>query len=234
MTEYKNNEPHISDVELDLLLTEWAEEEMDVPEGFHEALMTRLRTETETSQAPQKKGIIVSLSERIANKKAWVSAVAAAALVLCCLPVLQERQDNLAGVENSAAQMYEMKSRTMDSDGIAEEPVMMNALLEDNADASAVTGTVNGAIDGMAKQAAPAQAVYDASYEYANATSRAEMTLEEQLQLAQDNLAELEAHLSVLDDSAETQSQREALQSKIDELKAEIKALEEEINTVVE
>ena len=234
MTEYKNNEPHISDVELDLLLTEWAEEEMDVPEGFHEALMTRLRTETETSQAPQKKGIIVSLSERIANKKAWVSAVAAAALVLCCLPVLQDRQNNLAGVENSAAQMYEMKSRTMDSDGIAEEPVMMNALLEDNADASAVTGTVNGAIDGMAKQAAPAQAVYDASYEYANATSRAEMTLEEQLQLAQDNLAELEAHLSVLDDSAETQSQREALQSKIDELKAEIKALEEEINTVVE
>jgi len=229
MTEYKNNEPHISDVELDLLLTEWAEEEMDVPEGFHEALMTRLRTETETTQAPQKKGIIVSLSERIANKKAWVSAAAAATLVLCCLPVLQDRQDNLAGVENSAAQMYEMKSRTMDSDGIAEEPVMMNALLEDNADASAVTGTINGAIDGMAKQAAPAQAVYDASYEYANATSRAEMTLEEQLKLAQDNLAELEAHLSMLDDSAETQSQREALQSKIDELKAEIKALEEEI-----
>ena len=234
MTEYKNNEPHISDVELDLLLTEWAEEEMDVPEGFHEALMTRLRTETETTQAPQKKGIIVSLSERFANKKAWVSAVAAAALVLCCLPVLQDRQDNLAGVENSAAQMYEMKSRTMDSDGIAEEPVMMNALLEDNADAPAATGTVNGAIDSMAKQAAPEQAVYDASYEYANANSRAEMTLEEQLKLAQDNLAELEAHLSMLDDSAETQSQREALQSKIDELKAEIKALEEEINTVVE
>ena len=220
MTEYKNNEPHISDVELDLLLTEWAEEEMDVPEGFHEALMTRLRAETETSQAPQKKGIIVSLSERFANKKAWVSAAAAAALVLCCLPVLQERQENLAGV--------------MDSDGIAEEPVMMNALLEDKADAPAATGTVNGAIDSMAKQAAPEQAVYDASYEYANATSRAEMTLEEQLKLAQDNLAELEAHLSMLDDSAETQSQREALQSKIDELKAEIKALEEEINTVVE
>ena len=224
MTEYKNNEPHISDVELDLLLTEWAEEEMDVPEGFHEALMTRLRAETETSQAPQKKGIIVSLSERFANKKAWVSAVAAAALVLCCLPVLQDRQNNLAGVENSAAQIYEMKSRTMDSDGTAEEPVMMNALLEDNADAPAATGTVNGAIDSMTKHA-----VYDASYEYANATSRAEMTLEEQLKLAQDNLAELEAHLSMLDDSAETQSQREALQSKIDELKAEIKALEEEI-----
>lgn len=229
MTEYKNNEPHISDVELDLLLTEWAEEEMDVPEGFHEALMTRLRTETETTQAPQKKGIIVSLSERIANKKAWVSAAAAAALVLCCLPVLQDRQENLAGVENSAAQMYEMKSRTMDSDGTAEEPVMMNTLLEDNTDAPAATGTVNGAIDSMAKQAASAQAVYDASYEYANATSRAEMTLEEQLALAQGNLAELEAHLSMLDDSAETQSQREALQSKIDELKAEIKALEEEI-----
>ena len=84
------------------------------------------------------------------------------------------------------------------------------------------------------KQAAPEQVVYDASYEYANANSRVEMTLEEQLKLAQDNLAELEAHLSMLDDNAETQSQREALQSKIDELKAEIKALEEEINTVVE
>ena len=226
MTEYKNNEPHISDVELDLLLTEWAEEEMDVPEGFHEALMTRLRAETETSQAPQKKGIIVSLSERFANKKAWVSAAAAAALVLCCLPVLQDRQDNLAGVENSVAQVYDMKSRTMDSDGTA-EPQLMRAVMDTPQEATSAD-TVNGAVE---KTALPAPAAYDASYEYTSASSRAEMTLEEQLALAQDNLAELEAHLSVLDDSIKAQSQRAELQSKIDELKAEIKALEEQINT---
>ena len=88
--------------------------------------------------------------------------------------------------------------------------------------------TVNGAVE---KTALPAPAAYDASYEYISASSRAEMTLEEQLALAQDNLAELEAHLSVLDDGTEAQSQRAELQSKIDELKAEIKALEEQINT---
>ena len=176
MTEYKNNESNIesniSDAELDLLLAEWADAEVELPENFHENVMTRLRAE-QNRQTPQKNGPIVSLSEWFANKKTWVPAVAAAALVLCCLPVLQDRQDNLAGVENNAAQMYEMKSRTMDSDGIAEEPVMMNALLEDNADAPAATGTVNGAIDSMAKQAAPAQAVYDASYEYTNAKEKA-------------------------------------------------------------
>ena len=41
----------------------------------------------------------------------------------------------------------------------------------------------------------------------------------------------MEAHLALLNDSAVTQSQREELQNKIDELKTEIIALEEQINT---
>jgi len=225
MIEHKNYEPNITDAELDLLLAEWAETEIDVPDGFHENLMVRLRAEKQTTQAPQKKGILISLSERLTNKKAWTSAVAAAALVLCCLPILQERQDNQAcGVNYAASQTYDMKSRMMDSDGNAEEPAMMHTLLEDRQDVSAASRTVNGTIDSMEKQAD-----YDASYEYASANDIAEMTLEEQLVLAQDNLAEMEAHLLMLDDSAETQSQREALQSKIEELKAEIKVLEEQI-----
>ena len=225
MTEYKNNESNISDAELDLLLAEWADAEVELPENFHENVMTRLRAE-QNRQTPQKNGRIVSLSEWFANKKTWVPAVAAAALVLCCLPILQERQENLAGIENSASQVYEMKSRTMDSDGTA-EPQLMRAVMDTQQETTSAD-TVNGAVE---KTALPASAAYDVSYEYTSASSRAEMTLEEQLALAQDNLAELEAHLSVLDDSTEAQSQREALQSKVDELKAEIKALEEQINT---
>ena len=225
MTEYKNNESNISDAELDLLLAEWADAEVELPENFHENVMTRLRAE-QNRQTPQKNGRIVSLSEWFANKKTWVPAVAAAALVLCCLPILQERQENLAGIENSASQVYEMKSRTMDSDGTA-EPQLMRAVMDTQQETTSAD-TVNGAVE---KTALPASAAYDVSYEYTSASSRAEMTLEEQLALAQDNLAELEAHLSVLDDGIEAQSQRAELQSKIDELKAEIKALEEQINT---
>ncbi len=208
-----------SDAELDKMLAEWANEEIDVPEGFHDSVMNRLRAE----QAPQKKGNVISLAERFANKKAWVSTIAAAALVLCCLPVLQDRQDNLAGVENSASQVYEMKSRTMNSDGTAGEPAVTNILLEDTQD---IAATVNGAVDRVEKQAASEQVTYD----YASAASPAALTLEEQLKLAQDNLAEMEAHLATLDDSAEAQVQREELQNKIDELNAEIKKLEEELN----
>ena len=229
MTEYKNNESNIesniSDAELDLLLAEWADAEVELPENFHENVMTRLRAE-QNRQTPQKNGRIVSLSEWFANKKTWVPAVAAAALVLCCLPILQERQENLAGVENSVSQVYDMKSRTMDSDGTA-EPQLMRAVMDTQQETTSAD-TVNGAVE---KTALPAPAAYDVSYDYTSASSRAEMTLEEQLALAQDNLAELEAHLSVLDDSIKAQSQRAELQSKIDELKAEIKALKEQINT---
>ena len=225
MTEYNDNELNISDADLDLLLAEWAEAEVELPENFHESVMTRLRAE-QNRQTPQKNGPIVSLSEWFANKKTWVPAVAVAALVLCCLPILQERQENLAGVENSVAQVYDMKSRTMDSDGTA-EPQLMRAVMDTPQEATSAD-TVNGAVE---KTALPAPAAYDASYEYTSTNSRAEMTPEEQLALAQDNLAELEAHLSVLDDSTEAQSQRAELQSKIDELKVEIKALEEQINT---
>jgi hypothetical protein len=217
------------------MLAQWADTELDVPEGFHESVMMRLRAEeskqTQTVQALQQKGKIVSLAERFANKKVWISTIAAAALVVCCLPVLQDRQDYLAGIENSDAQAYEMRSRIVENDDeMSEEPLMLNAMLVDAQASPAANGTMNDAADvngAMEKFAIPSQD----SYSYTFDESRADLTVEETLKLAQDNLSELEAHLAALDDTAENDALREELQNKIEELKAEIIALEEQINT---
>ena len=238
MTTHEKYEPELTEEELDSMLAQWADTELDVPEGFHESVMMRLRAEeskqTQTVQALQQKGKIVSLAERFANKKVWISTIAAAALVVCCLPVLQDRQDYLAGIENSDAQAYEMRSRIAENDDeMSEEPVMMNTMLIDAQASPAANGTMNDAADindamgGTEKFANPSQD----SYNYTIDESRESFTPEEQLKLLQDNLAEMEAHLALLNDSAVTQSQREELQNKIDELKTEIIALEEQINT---
>jgi ElaB/YqjD/DUF883 family membrane-anchored ribosome-binding protein len=235
MTTHEKYEPELIEEELDSMLAQWADTELDVPEGFHESVMMRLRAEeskqTQTVQALQQKGKIVSLAERFANKKVWISTIAAAALVVCCLPVLQDRQDYLAGIENSDAQAYEMRSRIVENDDeMSEEPLMLNAMLVDAQASPAANGTMNDAADvngAMEKFAIPSQD----SYSYTFDESRADLTVEETLKLAQDNLSELEAHLAALDDTAENEALREELQNKIEELKAEIIALEEQINT---
>ena len=235
MTTHEKYVPELTEEELDSMLAQWADTELDVPEGFHESVMMRLRAEeskqTQTVQALQQKGKIVSLAERFANKKVWISTIAAAALVVCCLPVLQERQDYLAGIENSDAQAYEMRSRIVENDDeMSEEPVMVNAMLVDAQASPAANGTMNDAADvngAMEKFAIPSQD----SYSYTFDESRADLTVEETLKLAQDNLSELEAHLAALDDTAENDALREELQNKIEELKAEIIVLEEQINT---
>ncbi len=235
MTTHEKYVPELTEEELDSMLAQWADTELDVPEGFHESVMMRLRAEeskqTQTVQALQQKGKIVSLAERFANKKVWVSTIAAAALVVCCLPVLQDRQDYLAGIENIDAQAYEMRSRIVENDDeMSEEPVMVNAMLVDAQASPAANGTMNDAADvngAMEKFAIPSQD----SYSYTFDESRADLTVEETLKLAQDNLSELEAHLAALDDAAENDALREELQNKIEELKAEIIVLEEQINT---
>ncbi|MBQ2003532.1 MAG: hypothetical protein II239_00710 [Peptococcaceae bacterium] len=235
MTTHEKYVPELTEEELDSMLAQWADTELDVPEGFHESVMMRLRAEeskqTQTVQALQQKGKIVSLAERFANKKVWISTIAAAALVVCCLPVLQDRQDYLAGIENSDAQAYEMRSRIVENDDeMSEEPVMVNAMLVDAQASPAANGTMNDASDvngAMEKFAIPSQD----SYSYTFDESRADLTVEETLKLAQDNLSELEAHLAALDDTAENDALREELQNKIEELKAEIIVLEEQINT---
>lgn len=235
MTTHEKYEPELTEEELDSMLAQWADTELDVPEGFHESVMMRLRAEeskqTQTVQALQQKGKIVSLAERFANKKVWISTIAAAALVVCCLPVLQDRQDYLAGIENIDAQAYEMRSRIVENDDeMSEEPVMVNAMLVDAQASPAANGTMNDAADvngAMEKFAIPSQD----SYSYTFDESRADLTVEETLKLAQDNLSELEAHLAALDDTAENDALREELQNKIEELKAEIIVLEEQINT---
>ena len=235
MTTHEKYEPELIEEELDSMLAQWADTELDVPEGFHESVMMRLRAEeskqTQTVQALQQKGKIVSLAECFANKKVWISTIAAAALVVCCLPVLQDRQDYLAGIENSDAQAYEMRSRIVENDDeMSEEPVMVNAMLVDAQASPAANGTMNDAADvngAMEKFAIPSQD----SYSYTFDESRADLTVEETLKLAQDNLSELEAQLAALDDTAENDALREELQNKIEELKAEIIVLEEQINT---
>ena len=235
MTTHEKYVPELTEEELDSMLAQWADTELDVPEGFHESVMMRLRAEeskqTQTVQALQQKGKIVSLAECFANKKVWISTIAAAALVVCCLPVLQDRQDYLAGIENSDAQAYEMRSRIVENDDeMSEEPVMVNAMLVDAQASPAANGTMNDAADvngAMEKFAIPSQD----SYSYTFDESRADLTVEEPLKLAQDNLSELEAHLAALDDTAENDALREELQNKIEELKAEIIVLEEQINT---
>ena len=235
MTTHEKYEPELTEEELDSMLAQWADTELDVPEGFHESVMMRLRAEeskqTQTVQALQQKGKIVSLAERFANKKVWISTIVAAALVVCCLPVLQERQDYLAGIENSDVQAYEMRSRIVENDDeMSEEPVMVNAMLVDAQASPAANGTMNDAADvngAMEKFAIPSQD----SYSYTFDESRADLTVEETLKLAQDNLSELEAHLAALDDTAENDALREELQNKIEELKVEIIVLEEQINT---
>ena len=238
MTTHEKYVPELTEEELDSMLAQWADTELDVPEGFHESVMMRLRAEeskqTQTVQAPQQKGKIVSLAERFANKKAWLSTIAAAALVLCCLSVLQDRQDYLAGIGNSDTQAYEMRSRIVENDDeMSKEPLMLNAMLVDAQASPAANGTINDAVDvnsamgSTEKLASPSQDFYG----YTIDERREPFTPEEQLKLLQDNLAEMEAHLALLNDSADTQSQREELQNKIDELKTEIIALEEQINT---
>ena len=235
MTTHEKYVPELTEEELDSMLAQWADTELDVPEGFHESVMMRLRAEeskqTQTVQALQQKGKIVSLAECFANKKVWISTIAAAALVVCCLPVLQDRQDYLAGIENSDAQAYEMRSRIVENDDeMSEEPVMVNAMLVDAQASPAANGTMNDAADvngAMEKFAIPSQD----SYSYTFDESRVDLTVEETLKLAQDNLSELEAHLAALDDTAENDALREELQNKIEELKAEIIVLEEQINT---
>ena len=238
MTTHEKYEPELTEEELDSMLAQWADTELDVPEGFHESVMMRLRAEeskqTQTVQALQQKGKIVSLAERFANKKVWISTIAAAALVVCCLPVVQDRQDYLAGIENSDAQAYEMRSRIVENDDeMSEETLMLNAMLVDAQASPATNGTMNDVADVNSAMGSTEKlaSLSQNSYGYTIDESREPFTPEEQLKLLQDNLAEMEAHIALLNDSADTQSQREELQNKIEELKAEIIVLEEQINT---
>ena len=82
--EKKNNLGQISDEALDALLAQWAEAEIAPPAGFHEKTMERLRS-LETIEKKQN-GKLISL---FAGRKKWMSAAAAAVLVLCCIPVVQ-------------------------------------------------------------------------------------------------------------------------------------------------
>ena len=76
----------IAEQQLDQELAKWAAEEIEVPAGFHAAVMQRLREEASITSCAADEGKVVSLSnkklDKKANKKWWTPAVAAAALML--------------------------------------------------------------------------------------------------------------------------------------------------------
>lgn len=216
----------IDDAELDRMFEQWAETDVEVPEDFHQQVMTKLRAEQQA--VPQKKVLCL---ERFRNKKAWVSAIAAAALVVCCLPVLQSQQNHLAGVSDNVAQTYEMqKSRTAESDAAANQNVMM-ASLTDGTDSIAAA---NYSGDSAEKSTAAATPSYHDTVDYAIgeqavAYDGATLTLEEQLAQANETIAELETQLQALDDATVYDTERETLETEIAELREKIKQLELQI-----
>ena len=178
MTTYNHTElPELDDVALDQMLAEWAEAEVEIPDDFHNNLMQRLQT-MQTAPQPQKNNI-VSLSKKLFRQKRWISAVVAATVMVCCIPVLQTGQEKLVSSENGPMQMYEMKNRSIDS---IDTEYMMDL--------------------------APNDALI----------------------LANDNLAEMKAHLTTLGDSVEYEAQRRELEEKIAQLQDEIMALEAQLN----
>lgn len=211
----------MDDAELDALLTQWKETEVALPESFHASVMQQLRAEQLPQDTRKKKSKVVILAEQITKKKTWISATVAAALILCCLPVLQNHQQMAGGMERSASQAYNIKNST-EQDGAATAPMLMTTTLTDTKDSE--VSNINAAI---AKSAEPSQGMYD----YAIAESRTELTPEERLTQAEEELALLEAQLMALDDSVACTAQREKLMEKIDALKAEIKTLQEETAT---
>lgn len=76
----------ISDEALDALLTQWAEDEIEPPAGFHAKTMERLRMEQQNKNSTRQKGKIIPF---FVQKKKWMSVAAAAVLLLCCIPVVQ-------------------------------------------------------------------------------------------------------------------------------------------------
>lgn len=201
----------MDDEALDALLAEWAKADTALPEGFHESVMTRLRAEQETINSQQKKGTLVSLSERFASKKTWVSATLAAALILCCLPVLQTQQSNVGNV-----QPYDVNSSRSTQTEASEQPMMMTAVLDDTQD------NADSSVNGPVIKSAPPDNV---SYDYMAAESITELTPEERLTQAEEELTLLEAQLLELDDN----TQRNEYLTKIEALKAEIETLKEQL-----
>lgn len=76
----------ISDEALDALLTQWAEDEIAPPAGFHAKTMERLRMEQQNKNSTRQKRNVISF---FVQKKKWMSVAAAAVLVLFCIPVVQ-------------------------------------------------------------------------------------------------------------------------------------------------
>lgn len=99
----KQKNGNVSDAQLDALLAEWAEAEIEPPAGFHEQTMKRLREEVQ----PKKKNNVITL---FAGNKRWTSIVAAAVLMLFCVPVVQGQ---LSGDATSQARNADMAAQQM-------------------------------------------------------------------------------------------------------------------------
>ena len=202
----------VEDAELDALLAQWAEAEVELPDGFHESLMQRLQAEPSVAQP--KKGKLIALSERFANKKVWVSTVAAAALVLCCIPVVQQYQENVANL-GGTAQVYELqKSRSVEADDTLYDSV------------NGTVDTVNGPAVTFSASASKEALPNDASTKVEYTVQYDSIDVAEQLTLLQDELVALETQLATIDKNEASQAQRTALEQEIARVRETINDLE--------
>ncbi len=230
--------PNITDAELDTMLAQWAEADaealdVEVPEAFHQAVMAKLRAMEEAPAAEpqtQKKGILISLAERFAGKKAWMGTAVAAALIICCLPILHHQQSadlNVADVQSpSNLRMMQQEVEADQAQTDAAPQLMMASLMDEDTAAAAndindvnEAGGAAGTEDAMAKSSAQESAniVYDG------------ITPEAQLTQLQTQLENLQNQLAALPDTADYEAQRTQLQAELEQLQDEITRLEVQI-----
>lgn len=88
----RKNEKKSLDIEekLDDMLVRWANEEIELPEGFHDDFMKKLRAE-QIKEQPKKKQPVICYMMRY---KRWLSVAAAAVILLGCMPILQHFAKN--------------------------------------------------------------------------------------------------------------------------------------------
>lgn len=177
----------ITDIELEQMLACWVTEDINVPDDLHFNVMQQLRTEQQTSFQQHGK---VSFLHCFVHKKTWVSVIAAATLMICCLPILQDRQEDWKATEIHSVEPYVasqsrmIENRAVKETIIDEENLMETALFEED---NFVTS----------------DDLHDGVGENTVLTSDKELSLEEQIADVETELEELEVQLMNMKDEVQ-------------------------------
>lgn len=219
MSEKENDKLNVTlnDVELDQMLTQWAKDEIEVPETFHNAVMSRLRTE-QVAPSQKYKNKIISLSKRMVHKKAWASAIAAA-LIVCSIPILQNQQmyKTNAGNDGTEPAVQSRQSRMIERSD-SEEQLMTTALFNETENAVYDTYGSHENESVLVKSSEPV-------------SSESITSIEEQITSIEIELDQLETQLMKLKNTADNEAQRTALEERIAELREQIVQLNTQLDT---